>query len=66
MIDIIGKVEFFGFNIENKNTFEIAKELILALKRYEKSLQQELERVQKQYIELSLIIAGKSEVLGDD
>lgn len=66
MIDIIGKVKFFGPKIEGKTTFELAKETILALKRYESSLEQELKRVRNQYIKLALIITGNSEVLEND
>lgn len=59
MIDIIGKVEaFFPKVDESKSTYELAKETILALKRYEDSLEQELKRVRNQYIELALIIVG--------
>ena len=66
MIDIIGKVEYYGPTIENKTTFELAKETILSLQRYEKSLEKELKRVRNQYIELALIISGKSEVLENE
>ena len=66
MSEIKGKVEYYGLKIEGKTTFELAKETILSLKRYEKRLKQELDRVNKQYVELALIIIGKSEVLGND
>lgn len=60
MIKLIGKVQaFFPKVDESKSTYELAKETILALKRYEASLEQELKRVRNQYIELALIISGK-------
>lgn len=66
MGDIIGKVEaFFPKVDESKSTYELAKETILALKRYEASLKIELDRVQKQYIELALIIVGKEKLNND-
>ena len=62
MNDIVGKVEaFFPKVDESKSTYELAKETILALKRYEDGLEKELKRVRNQYVELALIIVGNGE-----
>lgn len=64
MIKLIEQVRYYPPTTENKTTYEIARDLILSLKRYEDALISALKSVKNQYVELALIITGK-EVLNN-